>query len=255
MKNQRHEPLISLITVSYNSSETILDTFNSIGNQSYGRIEYIVIDGASSDGTKKLIQNHSKIISKTISEPDKGLYDAMNKGISMSSGEIIGILNSDDIYADNDVINEVVNAFNLSNADIVYGNLNYVSKNLTKVIRKWKSKTYIKGMFSRGWQPPHPSFFVRKKVYNEIGSFDLKFDIAADFEFMYRALEVNDYHSFFLNKTLTKMRIGGKSNKSLMNRLKANYQIRQSFIKHGVYINPIIYTIRRWIPKLLEYIK
>lgn len=255
MKKQRYEPLISLITVSYNSSETILDTFKTIGNQSYGKIEYIVIDGDSSDGTKELIQNHSKIISKTISEPDKGLYDAMNKGISMCSGEIIGIINSDDIYTDNDVIAEVVNAFYLSNADIVYGNLNYVSKNLTKVIRTWKSKPYKKGMFSKGWQPPHPSFFARKKVYDEIGSFDLTFDIAADFEFMFRVLEVNDYRSFFLNKTLTKMRIGGESNKSLKNRLKANYQIRQSFIKHGVYINPIIYTIRRWIPKLLEYIK
>tara|TARA_B100001057_G_scaffold186294_1_gene187093 strand:- start:14520 stop:15287 length:768 start_codon:yes stop_codon:yes gene_type:complete len=255
MDKRSGQPLISIITVSFNSSKTIQDTFDSIGSQSYERIEYIVVDGNSSDGTKDIIEENLKIISKKVSEPDKGIYDAMNKGISMCSGEIIGILNSDDVYSNNKVISEVVNAFTLTNTDLVYGNIDYVSEDLKRIIRKWRSSPFKKKAFTKGWHPPHPAFFVKRKVYEEIGTYDLALNIAADFEFMYRAIEIHSYKSFFINKVLTKMRVGGESNRSIKNILKGNSQVRKSFLKHGVYVNSVIYTIRRLIPKILEYFK
>ena len=255
MDKRTSQPLISIITVSFNSVKTIEDTFKSIKNQNYYPIEYIVVDGNSNDGTKILIEKYSEMISAKVSESDKGIYDAMNKGVSMCSGEIIGILNSDDVYANSEVLSKVMNSFLSSNADIVFGNIDYVSEDLKTPIRRWRSSKYNFGAFSKGWHPPHPAFFVKRKVYEEIGTYDLDLNIAADFEFMYRAIEIYKYNCIFLDDVLTKMRIGGESNRSIKNILKGNSQVRQSFHKHGVHINPIIYTLRRWLPKLIEYFR
>ena len=213
------KPLFSIVTVSFNSQETILDTFNSIRNQDYKNIEYIVVDGGSKDKTLEIINENNDIISNWVSEPDKGIYDAMNKGIKMSTGEFVAILNSDDVYYDNNVVSKVVNHFTENNCDIVYGNLNYVEQyNLEKIVRKWRCNEY-KEVFLKGWHPAHPSFFVRKKLYENFG-FDLDFKIAADFEIMFRFMEIHKMNSSYLNQVLVKMRTGGESNQSLKNIFK-----------------------------------
>jgi glycosyltransferase involved in cell wall biosynthesis len=155
-----HNPLFSIVTVSFNSEETILDTFNSIRGQDYNNIEYIVVDGGSNDKTLEIIKKNNDIISHWVSEPDNGIYDAMNKGIKMCTGEFVAILNSDDIYHDNNVVSKVVNHFTENNCDIVYGNLNYVEQyNLEKIVRKWRCSEYKEGFFFKRMAPCSPFFF------------------------------------------------------------------------------------------------
>jgi len=245
---------VSIITVSYNSDKTIKDTFDSIRNQTYKNIEYIVIDGNSTDNSISIFQDNSDIISILTVEKDNGIYDAMNKGIQKATGEIIGILNSDDVYFNNEVIDIVVEVFQNDKTDIVYGDIQYVSNDLSSVIRNWKSSSYIKGEFKKGWQPPHPAFFVKKNIYDKIGKFDLNFDISADFDFMFRALEIGDFKSKYISKIFTKMRIGGKSNNSVKNILRGNQQILKSFKKHKKFINPVIFLFNRFSLKLNQFI-
>ena len=176
---------VSIITVCFNSAETIQNTFDSIRNQTYNNIELIVIDGASNDGTLDIIESNKDIISKMVSEPDQGLYDAMNKGVNIANGDIVAILNSDDIFPSDDVIANVINKFQETNCDILYGNINYKNKK-GETVRIWDSSPYLKGSFFKGWHPPHPSLFIKKSVYDRCGLFDTDFKIAADFEFMLR---------------------------------------------------------------------
>lgn len=244
---------ISIITVCYNSEKTIKDTFDSIRNQNYDNIEYIVIDGQSNDDTINIIKENSDIISKIIIESDNGIYDAMNKGIQHSTGEVIGILNSDDIYKDTEIIKLLATEFQDKTVDIVYGNIQYVSQDLSSIVRKWQSSNFIKGSFKNGWHPAHPAFFVRRKVYENIGEYDLKFDVSADFDLMFRAMEIFNFKSKFINRIITNMRIGGKSNKSLKNIIRGNKQILHSFKKNKIPLNPIVFVIRRLFPKLIQF--
>ena len=157
-------PKISIVTAAYNSAETIKDTFSSVANQTYGNVEHILIDGASKDETLSIAKTYGQHLAKVVSEPDKGIYDAMNKGVAATSGEIVGILNSDDFYASNEVLSLVANAFTDPNIDCVYGDLYYVDPADTSVIkRNWVSGEYHRQDFLNGWMPPHPTFFVRKK--------------------------------------------------------------------------------------------
>lgn len=246
---------VSIITVSYNSKKTIQDTIDSVKSQSYSNIEYIVVDGNSNDGTKKIINSNKEFISKIIIEKDKGIYDAMNKGISLATGDIVGILNSDDVYFNNKVISEVVRKFKSdSSNEIVYGNIQYVSEDLKKVVRTWVSSNYVSDSFKKGWHPPHPGFFVKKELYTLFGNFDLRFNIAADFDLMLRFMEVHKAKSKFLDLILTKMRIGGESNKSISNIIKGNKQVINSFKKYNIKPSKI-YTLRRIFPKILELMK
>jgi len=245
---------ISIITVSYNSEETIQDTFDSIRNQTYNNIEYIVIDGASSDKTVKIIKDNDDIIDKWISETDKGIYDAMNKGISISTGDYVGILNSDDVYINNNVISDVMLNFKRKNTDIVYGNILYVSHDLKKIIRYWKSSGYVYGSFRKGWHPPHPAFFCKRSLYNSHGDFDLELRVAADFDLMLRFFEVHKCSSFHIDKYLTKMRIGGESNNSIKNIIKGNKDVLRSFKKYSISPYPF-YPIFRLLPKIREFFR
>lgn len=245
---------ISIITVSYNSEKTIIDTFNSIREQTLRDIEYVVIDGASSDLTPSLIEENSELITKTIIEKDNGIYDAMNKGINCATGEIIGILNSDDVYYSKDTLQIVHDKFEKDQLDIVYGNINYVSYDLNHIIRKWKSSPFIKGSFKKGWHPPHPAFFVRKDVYEKCGLYDIDLRIAADFDFMLRSMETFDFKIGFLDMVITKMRIGGESNRSIKNILKGNKEVRLAFKKYNISINPLTYLMRRIFPKVVQLI-
>ena len=205
-------PKISVITVTFNSEKTIEETINSVRSQNYKSIEHIIIDGASSDNTLKIIESYSESIAFTLSEPDDGIYHAFNKGLSKATGEIIAILNSDDVFFDAEVISLVAETFIQTRSDLVYGDTIMVKEdNLESVVRHWKSSNFIPGSFRNGWHPPHPSFFVRKSVYEKFGYFDTSIDVSADFELMLRFMEKNKVSSSYINKTLTRMRVGGHS--------------------------------------------
>lgn len=245
---------ISIITAVYNNEHTLSYAIDSVFCQKFVDIEYVVIDGGSSDKTVDIIRSYRNKISKFISEPDKGIYDAMNKGIELASGDIIGILNSDDMYANDTVLHDVVETFEQTGADVVYGDLVYVSKeDPDKVMRYWKSGPYKLGSFLKGWHPAHPAFFVRKEIYDKYGIFDLSFDISADFELMLRLFEKYKVKSTYLPKVLVKMRLGGESNRSLSNIVKGNLNILRAFRKNGIFVTPM-YTIKRAITKMKQYL-
>ena len=246
---------ISLITVCFNSDKTIRETFESVKNQSYKDIEYIVIDGGSTDNTLKIANDYSDIITKLISEPDKGLYDAMNKGVVNSTGEIVGLINSDDIFCDNNAISNVMSIFKRNlNLDSVYADLFYVSQfNTNKIVRKWI--TGIKKSFSSGWHPAHPTFYVKKHIYNSYGLYDLDYTLAADFELMLRFIEKFNISVKYLEMPIIKMRLGGESNKSLKNICIQNFECLRAFKKNKLKNNILLYPLKRIIPKILQFKK
>ena len=209
---------VSIITAVLNNRKTIEECMQSIINQTYQHRECIVIDGGSTDGTMDLLKKYENRMTKIVSERDNGIYDAMNKGIKLATGDVIGILNSDDIYNDATVIESVANAIMENSVDSCYGDLVYVDKNNPdKVIRYWKSCIYRNGLFRSGWMPPHPTFFVKREVYEKYGCFNTDFKIAADYELMLRFLERHKISTYYIPEVLIKMRMGGMSNRSLKN--------------------------------------
>lgn len=217
---------ITIITVAFNAAETIGDTLQSVASQTYSDIEHILIDGASRDGTMAVVKEKGKHLAKCISEPDQGIYDAMNKGIALATGDIIGFLNADDFYASSRSLEAIVKAFRDPEIDACYGDLLYVRKNNpSSIVRYWRSSSYKKDSFRKGWCPPHPTFFVRRKIYEKHGGFSLDFKIAADIEIMFRLLELNGIRSVHLPETIIKMRTGGESNKNLANIILQNREI------------------------------
>ncbi|MBY7894045.1 glycosyltransferase [Vibrio fluvialis] len=210
---------VSIITATYNSSQTIQDTLTSLEQQTYDDIEYIIVDGASKDNTLDVVEQHcSKRVSKIISEPDKGIYDALNKGIKAATGDIVGFLHSDDLFAYPEAVADLVATMNNHQSQAVYADLEYVSKeNTSKVIRRWVSGDYSKGKLKTGWMPPHPTFYMKRELYEAYGVFDLNFKIAADYDSLLRYLWSNDVTLAYLPKVITKMRVGGASNRSLKN--------------------------------------
>jgi len=209
---------VSIITAVLNNRKTIEECMQSIINQTYQHRECIVIDGGSTDGTMDLLKKYENRMTKIVSERDNGIYDAMNKGIKLATGDVIGILNSDDIYNDATVIESVANAIMENSVDSCYGDLVYVDKNNPdKVIRYWKSCIYKNGLFRSGWMPPHPTFFVKREVYEKYGCFNTDFKIAADYELMLRFLERHKISTYYIPEVLIKMRMGGMSNRSLKN--------------------------------------
>jgi glycosyltransferase len=219
---------ISIITVCYNSQQTIADCINSIINQKVVNYEIVVIDGASKDNTIDIVNGYGNMIAKVIIEPDKGIYDAMNKGLSLATGDIIGILNSDDFYSRPDVLERVRSCFiQNSDADGVYSDLVYVDKyDKQKVIRTWKAGHFNPKNFNWGWMPPHPTVFLKREVYQSVGNFNLQFRSAADYEFLLRACLKFGKKLHYLPGVVVHMRAGGLSNASLKNRLKANAEDR-----------------------------
>lgn len=209
---------VSIITATYNSDATLIDTLLSIEKQSYQDIEYIIVDGASTDNTILIINNNSTRVSKLVSEADKGMYDTLNKGISMATGDIIGFLHSDDLFAYPDAISEVVETFRENECDAVYGDLEYVSKHdVSHVIRHWRSGSYSKRKVKFGWMPPHPTFYMKRDLYSSLGLFDLSFKISADYDSLVRYIDKNNISLAYIPKVITKMRVGGLSNRSLIN--------------------------------------
>jgi glycosyltransferase involved in cell wall biosynthesis len=233
---------ISIITVTYNSASTLEETILSVINQNYKECEYIIIDGGSTDETLQIIEKYKGKVSHFISEKDKGLYDAINKGINKATGDIVGILHSDDFYTDNTVIEKYLETFKKNNCDAVYADLFYVDKNNThKIIRNWKSGNYSEGAFLNGWMPPHPTFFVKREMYQQFGKFNLQFKTAADYELMLRFIHKEKIHLTYLPYHTIKMRVGGKSNISFKSRLNANIEDREAWEING--LKPKFYTL------------
>jgi glycosyltransferase len=211
---------ISIITSVYNNKETIAEAIESVLSQAYDNIEYIIIDGASKDGTVDIIRSYGDQISTFVSEPDRGIYDGLNKGVARATGDVIAFLHSDDLYADPEVITRVAQAFSATGADAVYGDLVYTPKSDTsKVLRYWKSRDFKPELLKQGWMPAHPTFFVRRELYEKYGTFDTSFRIAADYDFMLRVLS-KGIQTHYLPNVLYKMRVGGESNKSIKNIIK-----------------------------------
>ena len=231
---------ISILTVCYNSAATIRDAVDSVLAQEGIEMEYIVIDGGSTDGTLDVLRSYGERLARLVSEPDEGIYDAMNKGVSLATGDVVGILNSDDYYADSEVLSAVAAAFEDSDVDCVFGDLDYVDAEETnRVVRAWRPKPYEPGAFRRGWHPAHPSFFVRRSVYERFGLFDTNLKIAADYEFMLRVLEREQLSSVYLPEVIVKMRMGGASNASVLNVAKANLQCWKAWRQNGLGWSPL----------------
>jgi glycosyltransferase involved in cell wall biosynthesis len=246
---------VSIITIAYNSETTIEATIRSVIAQSYPNIEYIIIDGKSKDSTLSIIEKYTSQISRVVSEPDKGIYDAMNKGVRMASGDIIGILNSDDFYADSDVIKNVVSLFERTQCDATYADLVYVDRlDEQKILRTWISGDYRHGAFLKGWMPPHPTFFVKADVYKRFGQYSTELRSSADYEFMLRVLHKQQIKVAYLNRVITKMRAGGQSNVTLKNRLRANKEDRMAWRMNGLRPQPWTLILKP-LSKLQQFFK
>jgi len=227
---------ISIITITYNSAATVEDTIRSVVDQDYPFIEYLIIDGKSKDRTLEIAEKYKDRIHRIISEKDKGLYDALNKGIQMATGDVIGFLHSDDIYADNKVISKVAEAFSSHpEADGFYADLVFVRRDDTrKVMRTWEAGPYQDGDFIKGWMPPHPTFFVRKHCYEKYGVFNTDLKLAADYELMLRFIHKHKIRLTYLPQVIVKMRMGGASNVSFFVRLKANMEDKLAWKINGL---------------------
>jgi glycosyltransferase involved in cell wall biosynthesis len=238
---------VSIITVTYNSEAFLEQTIRSVTEQTYPNIEYIIIDGASSDNTLSIIAKYKNKIQHLLSEKDNGIYDALNKGIKMATGDVIGILHSDDFFTSNTVIEKVVAKITNEKSDALYADLYYVDKNKTdKITRKWHSGLYSHRAFVNGWMPPHPTFFVKKELYQKFGAFNLSFKTSADYELMLRFIHKHQIKLAYLNEFIIKMRVGGQSNVSVNNRVVANLEDRKAWEVNG--LKPRFYTL--WLKPL-----
>lgn len=246
---------ISIVTVVLNNKDYIEDCIQSVISQTYPFVEYIIMDGGSTDGTLDVIKKYREDIAIFISESDEGIYDAMNKGIKAATGDIIGILNSDDVYAGDNCLATVAACFAENNVDSCFADLVYVdADNIDKQVRYWQAGDYSKNNFKRGWMPPHPTFFVRRSVYEEYGLFNLNFPLTADYELMLRFLYKNNVSTSYIPMCLVKMRSGGKCHPGLVNtfnNMKENYR---AWKVNGLKANPLTFLLKP-LSKTIQYVK
>lgn len=230
---------ISIITAAYNAADTITDTLESVAAQRHQDIEHIVIDGASTDNTLKIVERYADTIAHVLSEPDRGVYDAMNKGLAFASGEVVGFLNADDIYMHQDVLTKVAATMADPAIDACYADLVYVDREQTsRVVRHWVSRDYTSGLFEKGWMPAHPTFFVRKTVYEKLGGFDLRYRLQADFDLALRFMAVNEIQARYVPEIWVRMRMGGMSNNSIRNMVRGNIEAYTSCRANGLNVPP-----------------
>lgn len=245
---------VSIITVVRNNQATVAHAIDSVLSQDYQEIEYIVVDGCSTDSTVKIIKSYGERISKFTSEPDKGMYDAMNKGLRLATGDIIGLLNSDDFYENKSVISHVVQEFACQKTDLVYGDIVFVNpQNTRKVVRYYSSANFHPDHFSWGWMPAHPSCFLKRKVYEKYGYFRTDYQLASDYELLLRLMKIHQVSYSYLPKVLVKMRPGGASNKNLLCRWVSNREILRACSEHGIQTN-ILKLLARYPTKIMEKI-
>jgi glycosyltransferase involved in cell wall biosynthesis len=232
---------ISIITATYNSAATIAGCIASVNTQTYPDIEHIVVDGASKDGTVEIIQSMPNRISQLISEPDKGIYDAMNKGLRMATGDVIGILNSDDFFTSAEVISRIVQVFEKNPVDGVYGDICFVKpENLKKVVRYYSAKWFRPFLLRFGFMPPHPSVYIRRNCFRELGLYKVDYQIAADYELLIRFLNVNRLKTRYLDFCVVTMRTGGDSTRNLKSNWILNKEIVRGNRENGIYTNMFI---------------
>ncbi|MBI3743691.1 MAG: glycosyltransferase [Chloroflexi bacterium] len=224
---------ISLITPVFNDCRVVRAIQSILRQAAPGGIELIVVDGGSTDGTLQAIEPYAKHISRLISERDRGTYDAMNKGIAAATGDIVGILNSDDRYQDEHVFEAVAEAFDAPSIEACFGDLVYVNGE-DRVVRYWRSGAQRRYQWHLGWMPPHPTFFVRRSVYERFGKFDLSFPIAADYELMLRLLYKHRLSTAYIPRVLVRMELGGKSNRSVRNVVRANLEVLRAWHRNGL---------------------
>ncbi len=250
---------ISIITVCLNAADTIEETIQSVFAQTYPSVEYILIDGKSTDGTLEILNKYRHRFAALVSEKDTGLYAAINKGVKMASGDLIGILHADDLYASAYVLEEIAALVNSAPYDAVYADLEYVNReNPSKIVRYWKSGMYKSGSFRLGWMPPHPTFFVKRAIYEQFGYFNESFTSAGDYELMLRFIHIHKVKLGYWPNVAVRMRLGGKSNVNLSNRLKANKEDLKAWEVNGLgrpvfisFIKPFR-KIHQFLPKLFR---
>jgi glycosyltransferase involved in cell wall biosynthesis len=247
---------LSIITITFNSAATLEATIQSVLSQDYPDIEYIIIDGKSTDATLEIVSKYQDKISKVISEKDQGLYDALNKGIGYCTGDVIGFLHSDDVYYDNTILSQIMQRFSKHpEAQGLYGDLIFVDRfDLNNTKRVWHSGNYVAGSFLNGWMPPHPTFFVRKEVYQRHGTFNTKLKHAADYELMLRFIHVNKIKLIYLPIIIVRMRMGGASNFSLKNKWEAHLEDREAWRLNGIKTNPLKLMMKP-LSKVKQYFK
>lgn len=249
---------ISVITACYNSQSTIRDAIESVVSQDWPNVEYIIVDGASSDGTLQIIDEYAEQITTIISEPDRGIYDALNKGIEVATGDLVGFLHSDDLFAGKSVLTRIAQAAEAGSGslcDAVFGDLNYVSSSDTsKVVRRWSSCTFTPQLLSRGWMPPHPTLYLKREIYREVGGFDLSYRIAADYESILRYFSRPDFHPQYIPETLITMRLGGASNGTFSGILRKSREDYRALIKNSI-ANPLRALVWKNLSKLPQFFR
>jgi glycosyltransferase len=242
---------ITIITPTFFSADTLAPCLESVENQTYKNIEHILVDGGSKDNTVDIARTFLNV-TNIVSEPDEGIYDAMNKGVRIAKGDIVGILNSDDKYTSPEVIHSVISKFRQEKIDAVYGDLNYINEN-NKIIRRWRSGEYSRDLFLQGWMPPHPTFFIRKEYYDRYGLYNTDFSISADYELMLRMLYRYKLNCVYIPEVLVSMRTGGHSNSSWRKRWTANKEDRKAWVING--LKPKTLTLwKKPLYKLIQYI-
>lgn len=226
---------ISVVTATWNSATTVADTLTSINSQTHPDVEQIIVDGGSTDATLDIVRAEGKRVTTVVSERDKGIYDAMNKGLKLARGDVVGLLNSDDFLASPDVLATIAAAFADPEIDAVYGDLCYVRQNMpSQIVRYWRSGPFRSGAFARGWAPPHPTLYIRRELFDRFGAFDLAYSLAADFELMVRFFEVHHFRVRYLPTVMVHMRMGGASNQSVRSIVRQNREIWQALHHHGL---------------------
>jgi glycosyltransferase involved in cell wall biosynthesis len=244
---------VSIITTTFNTGKTVEDTINSVLSQTYPDIEYIIVDDQSTDNTLDIVNKFKDRVTKIVYGEHNGIFGALNKGLEFVTGDIVAILNSDDFYISNDVIETVVNEFKNTGADCVWGDLVIVDKDdVNKIVRNWKSSAYKEESFQKGWHPPHPTFFVKREIYDKYGLFRTDFSTAGDFELVLRFLEKYKISSSYIPKVLTKMRAGGQSNKSIYNHLRAIWFSYKAFKINNIKVSPF-FIIRKPLFKIKQF--
>lgn len=244
---------VSIITVTMNSEKYLADCIESVRRQNYKNIEHIIIDGKSTDKTLQIIEKNERHISHWISETDRGMYDAINKGLAIATGDIVGVLNSDDMFASADAVKSIVDCFETHNTDSVYGDLMYVDPfDTQKIIRYWKGSSYDRSRFRYGWMPAHPTFYMRRELISKFGMYENHYYTAADYEFMARYLYLHRVSSRYLDCLLVKMRTGGLSNSNLKMRFRANRRDYLAMRKNKIPFSFIV-SVLKPIIKLPQY--
>lgn len=246
---------VSLITVTYNSARYLQNAIQSVYNQDYPDIEYIIVDGGSTDETLSIIEQNAGCVTKWISEKDNGMYDAINKGMQMATGDVIGILNSDDMLAAKDVVSKIAACFKEQNVDSIFGDLMYVeAEETSKIHRFWRGSTYNRKSFNLGWMPAHPTFYVRREIVEQLGGYETHYFSAADFELMTRYLYKHRISACYLPELIVKMRKGGMSNGSFKKRFRANRRDYLALKRNKVPF-PFIVSMIKPLRKLPQYIR